>query len=155
MSSSCCNSNCDSSCCYSHFLHRVGEFFQPFLLLAIRLFWGYLLFETGSSKIADLAKTAAFFESVHIPFPALTSHIVGYIEIIGGICLMAGFATRLVSFLLIILLLVATFTAHNDLAFYAAPPFPFLVATATLFCFGPGLFSVDCILHKLFGRKTG
>lgn len=154
MNNCCNNSNCDTSCIFSHCLHRLGDFLQPFLLLAIRIFWGYLLFTTGSAKLADLPGTTAFFETLHIPFSSFTAHFVAYVELISGICLMAGFATRLVSLLVIIVMLTAIFTAHANLAFYNTPPFPFFFASLILFCFGPGQISLDFIIHKLFGKKS-
>lgn len=154
MSSSCCSNNCDSSCFICHALHRLGDFLQPFLLLAIRLFWGYLLFLTGSSKIADIAGTTAFFQSLNIPFSDVTAYIVGYIELISGIALMVGFATRFFSLAIIIVMLTAIFTAHRDLAFHLAPPFPFFFASLILFCFGAGQISLDYILQRLFCKKS-
>lgn len=151
----CCNtSSCDTSCFFCHALHRLGDFLQPFLLLAIRLFWGYLLFLSGSAKLADIAGTAAFFESIHIPYSAVTANIVAYVELISGICLIAGFATRFVSFVVIVVMLTAIYTAHQDVAFHAAPPFPFFFASLILFCFGAGQISLDFIVQKLFCKKS-
>lgn len=145
--------SCDISCLFCHWMHRLGNFLQPFLLLAIRLFWGYLLFLVGSGKLADIPGTTAFFESIHIPYSSFTAHFVAYVEIIGGICLMAGLATRFTSLVIIVLMLTAYFTAHQNLAFHAAPPFPFFFASLLLFCFGAGQISLDYIIQKLFCRK--
>ncbi len=152
-SSSCSHNNCDSSCFICHALHCLGDFLQPFLLLAIRLFWGYLLFLSGSLKLADIAGTSAFFHSLNIPFSEITAHIVAYTELVSGICLMAGFATRFFSLAIIVVMLTAIFTAHTDVAFHLAPPFPFFFASLILFCFGAGQISLDYILQRFFCKK--
>lgn len=154
MNSSNCSNNCDSCCFVCHILHRIGDFLQPFLLLAIRLFWGYMLFLAGSGKIADIAGTTTFFQTLNIPFSPVMSYIVGYTELISGICLMAGFATRFFSLAVIAVMLSAIFTAHPEMLFFQAPPFPFFFAALLLFCFGAGQISLDYILQRLFCKKT-
>lgn len=149
MSESNCSNSCDSPC----FLHKIGNFLQPFLLLAIRLFWGYLLFLSGSAKIADVSATAAFFESLKIPYSEGMSYLVGYTEMIGGICLMVGFLTRLVSLPLIAVMVTAYYTAHHAMDFQASPPFPFFFACLILFAFGAGQISLDYIFQRLFCKK--
>lgn len=153
MSDSNCSNSCDSSCFFTHFLHKIGNFLQPFLLLAIRLFWGYLLFLSGSAKVADVAATSAFFESLKIPYSEGVTYLVGYTEMVGGICLMLGFLTRLVSLPLIVVMITAYYTAHHAMSFQSSPPFPFFFACLILFCFGAGQISLDYIFQRFFCKK--
>ncbi len=153
MNTSNCSGSCDSSSFFAHKLHRIGEFLQPFFLLAIRLYFGYLLFIGGSGKIADIAGTTAFFEKLHIAYPNILSYVVGYTEMIGGACLIAGFLSRLVSIPLIIVMLTAIFTAHHAEVFHNSPPFPFLFACLVIFTFGAGQISIDYFINRIFCKK--
>ena len=148
-----CNTDCESSCGFTRCLHRIGEFLQSFLLLALRLYFGYLLFQTGSGKIADIAKTTAFFESLHIPVANLASYLVGYTEMIGGLCLMAGFLSRWITIPLIIVLTTAMLTAHKGQVVHEAGPFPFLLTCLVVFCFGAGYFSLDWLIGRFCCKK--
>ena len=74
--------------------------------------------------------------------------LAGILEVVGGICLVIGFKTRIVAFVLCGMMAVAYFMAHAPQSF-----FPVLNGgdAAILFCFvflylvfsGPGAWSVD------------
>jgi len=144
-------------------LIAIGNFLQDFFLLAIRLYWGFILQAAGYMKIGALAKTAQGFAALGIPFPEYNAYLVGSVEFIGGWCLILGFAARLVSIPLAILLLVALFTAHlagtsqflsNPLTFLVQPPLTFLLVVCTLFVFGPGRISLDFLIEKLAFKRA-
>jgi putative oxidoreductase len=129
---------------------------SPFLFL-IRLYWGWQLFQTGKGKLMDLSKPTQFFESLHIPFPHFSAVLVGSTEAIGGLLLLVGFASRLVSVPLMISLTVAYLTADLSLVknifndpdkFLAADEFLFLFAVLIVFIFGPGKFSLDWLIQR-------
>lgn len=138
-----------------------GESFSNFLLLAIRLFWGYSFFTTGLGKIENIQNVVKFFTSLGIPFPEFNAHLVAWVECVGGACLFFGFASRLVSIPLAFSMIVALFTAHFEITknlfvdpqkFIQETPFNYLLACLIVFAFGPGKFSIDYLLEKLFSK---
>jgi putative oxidoreductase len=73
--------------------------------------------------------------------------------------LLAGFASRLITIPLIVNFCVAYLTASREVllnifndpdAFVSDAAFLFLLASVIVFIFGPGAFSVDALIKKLF-----
>lgn len=140
-----------------------GESLQPFLLLIFRLIWGYLFFKSGLGKLENIDRVAAYFSSLGIPFPEASAYIVGWVECIGGLCFIVGFATRLVAIPLIINMIVAMLTAHWDSVTQAfqhpqqllsESPITFLIASLVLLAFGPGFISLDSLFARFFFSKS-
>jgi putative oxidoreductase len=132
---------------------------QSPVLLLIRIYWGWQFFLTGKGKLLDLAKPTEFFQSLGIPFPHAQAIIAGCTECFGGLLLLIGLGTRLVSIPMIILLIVAYLTADMDRVrvifsdpdkFVTADEFLFLFAVVIAFIFGPGKFSIDWLIGKKF-----
>ena len=91
-----------------------------------------------------------------IPFPQLNALISASIEFFGGICLILGLATRLVSVPLAVVMVVAIFTAQIEKVktlgdFLYLPEVLLLVIFVWLVFSGPGKVSVD----HFFARKLG
>ena len=127
---------------------------NPFLL-AIRLYWGWQLVESGWGKLTHLAKVTAYFTSLELPMPGVTAQFVSSLELVSGILLILGLASRLISVPLIINLIVAYITADRDALlsffsdpgkFYNADEFTFLFVALIVLIFGPGLFSLDALI---------
>lgn len=142
-------------------LATLGGWLQSPLLLIVRLWWGWSFFQTGKGKLMNLEKTAAFFESLHIPLPKVNAIAAGSVECVGGLLLLVGLGSRIVSVPLIFTMVVAYVTADNEAwhailsdpdKFTGATPFLFLFASLLIFAFGPGKLSVDALL---FGTKNG
>src|SRR5580692_9825254 len=89
---------------------------SPFLL-AFRLYWGWQLVQSGWGKLHHLDKVTSFFESLNLPAPGLTAHFVSGLELVGGILLILGLATRLTGLVLTVNMLVAYWTADRDALF--------------------------------------
>lgn len=132
---------------------------QSPLLLIIRLYWGWSFFQTGLGKLKNLERTTGFFASINIPMPKLNAIVAGSVECGGGLLLLLGLGTRVVSVPLMFTMIVAYITADNEAwhaiwkdtdKFTGAAPFLFLFATLIIFVFGPGKLSLDA----LFGAKT-
>jgi len=130
---------------------------QSFLLLVVRLYWSWEFFLTGKGKLMDLEKPTQFFQSLGIPFPHAQAILVGTTECFGGLLLLAGFCSRLISIPLMILLSVAYFTSDIDAVkvifsdpdkFLTAAEFQFLFAVVLAFAFGPGRFSIDWLIKR-------
>ena len=129
---------------------------SPFLL-AIRLWWGWSFFLTGKGKLMNLEKTTGFFTDLGLPLPKLNAIAAGSVECLGGLLLLAGLFSRLVSVPLMFTMIVAYATADREAVqaifgdpdkFTGAAPFLFLLASAIVFIFGPGKLSLDALLFK-------
>jgi putative oxidoreductase len=141
---------------------RILTYIQhPFLLL-IRLYWGWQFFITGRGKLMHLDRTADFFASLGIPMAKTNALMAGGTECVGGLLLLVGLASRVITVPLIVMMMVAYATAHPDQAkalfsdpedFLAAPPFLFLAASLIVLLFGPGVLSADGLLKGLLERR--
>jgi putative oxidoreductase len=130
---------------------------QSLLLLVIRLYWGWAFFLTGKGKFMDLSKLTQFFQSLGIPLPHAQAILAGTTECFGGLLLLVGLCSRLISIPLTILLTVAYLTADLDRVkmifsdpdkFLTADEFLFLFAVVLVFAFGPGKFSIDWLIER-------
>lgn len=140
-----------------------GNGLQPFLLLAMRLYWGYSFFKSGWGKLHDIPSTADFFESLNIPLPLFHAYVVSYVEMVGGMSLLLGLAARLFAIPLIINMIVALLTAHiavvenvweNPSDLIRASPFTYLLTSLIILAFGPGKISLDYLLEKFFQKDS-
>lgn len=140
-------------------LIALGNALRSPVLLVIRLYWGWEFFLTGKGKLADLSKPAQYFESLEIPFSHFSATIAGCTECFGGLLLLVGLASRLISIPLMVLLVTAYLTADIDAAraifsdpdkFLGAAEFQFLFAVVLVFIFGPGIFSLDALISRYF-----
>ncbi|CRX38122.1 Conserved putative membrane protein [Estrella lausannensis] len=134
-----------------------GDFFQHFVLLAFRLYFGYNFFLAGYQKFHNIKETAAFFGQLGIPLADAQAYLVASVEMACGILLIVGLASRLAAIPLIITMIVALLTAHskgafqifsNPSAFLSEMPVSYLIVSLVIFVFGAGWFSLD----YLFGR---
>lgn len=139
---------------YAKFVAVVSALQSPFLL-AVRLYWGYQLVQTGLGKLRHLDKITSFFQSLNIPLPGLNAHFVAGLEFFGGILLIIGLGSRVVGLLMSVNMFVAYWTAdHEALAsvfsdpgkFYVADPFTFLFVSLIILIFGAGFFSLDKVI---------
>src|SRR5262245_9194317 len=73
----------------------------------------FLLF--GFSKLTDFAGTVGYMGSLGLPAPALFTVLAIIIEIAGGLMVLVGYQTRLVSLGLATFVLVAAFIGHSQL----------------------------------------
>jgi putative oxidoreductase len=148
---------------YNSFFHYVAFGQSPFLL-AVRLYWGWQLIESGWGKLHHLDKVTEFFTSLALPMPAQTAVAISCLEFFGGIFLAIGLLSRLTSLALTVNLIVAYITADREALFsifsdpdkfYAAAPYTFLVASLIILFFGPGIFAVDTLLNRWFPALPG
>ena len=137
----------------------IGSNLQSLFLLWVRLTWGHQFYLTGMGKFHNIEQTAQYFASLGIAHPELQAHVVGTLEAAGGALLVVGLASRFISIPLLITLLVALGTAHiqifSGLHFLTDPaelaasaPFPFLMMTLLMICYGPGRISLDGWLKR-------
>ena len=90
--------------------------------------------------------------------------LAGATECFGGLFLMAGLASRLTTIPLIFTMIIAYVTVESDSLkaifsdpdkFTGATPFLFLFACVIVFVFGPGVFSLDWVIGKIYAKRTG
>jgi len=138
-------------------LDRAAGYLQDPLLLGIRLYWGWQFFNTGKGKLGNLEGTTEFFSELGLPFAKLNAIMAGSTECFGGLLLLIGLFSRVISVPLIATMTVAYLTAHLDVvktiwsdsdSFVTAAPFLFLLASVIVFTFGPGKFSIDEVLRR-------
>jgi len=139
----------------------VSKLQSPFLLI-IRLYWGWQFFLTGKGKLMNLDRTANFFASLHIPMPRLNAVLAGSTECFGGLLLLLGLGSRIVTIPLIFTMIIAYATAESDKLhhlfskpdeFVSADPFLFMLTAIIVLIFGPGVFSLDALLARIRGKK--
>ena len=142
-----------------HLLAKIGGFFRSPVLLLVRLAWGFQLYESGLGHLTHVEKTARFFQSLHIPYPELNVYLSGATELVGGILLMLGLFSRLISVPLLFNFCVAYATASRDsvreLLHFQKPDdfindsaFPFLVTSLLILTFGPGKIALDALFFR-------
>lgn len=129
-----------------------------FGLLALRVVTGLVFFMHGYQKLFDsgIAATQAGFNAMGAPLPDITAVIVTFVELIGGLALMAGILTPIVGALLAIDMVGAFFITHVENGFFAANGGFELVlilgaAAFALVLTGPGSFALDSLV-SLPGR---
>lgn len=138
-------------------LTKAGGLLQSPLLLALRLYWGWSFAQTGWGKLMHLDRTAGYFASLGLPAPKLNAIMAGGTECLGGLLLLLGLASRLVSVPLACVMIVAYATADKEAVqalfsdpeqFVTAAPFLFLLTAVLVLAFGPGRFSLDAWLKR-------
>jgi putative oxidoreductase len=147
---------------YASYVSLVSKLQSPFLLI-IRLYWGWQFFVAGKGKLLNLDRTAGFFATLNIPAPRLNAILAGSTECFGGLLLLLGLGSRIVTVPLIFTMLVAYFTADPDKikgifakpdAFVTAAPFLFMLTAIIVLIFGPGCFSLDALIARMCGEKN-
>jgi putative oxidoreductase len=135
---------------------------QSLLLLAMRLYWGWQFFQTGKGKLINFDRTVEFFTSLNIPLPALNAALAGTTECLGGLLLILGLGSRLVSLQLAVVMVVAYLTADAEALhsiftkpddFTTASPFLFLLTALIVAFFGAGKWSLDEVVHRFLAKR--
>lgn len=147
-----------------HFLLSFGGNLQSIFLFWMRLTWGREFYLSGMGKLQAIEKTTIFFTSLNIPKPLFHAYLVGGIEAIGGFLLIIGFASRLISIPLALIMFAAFSVAHSQvfidfhfvkepLSLVAEAPYPFLITSLLVLLFGPGRISVDAFIKRWAERQ--
>jgi putative oxidoreductase len=136
---------------------------QSPLLLAIRLYWGWQLAQSGWGKLHNVDRVTDFFTSLNLPHPHFTAVFISLVELVGGILFALGLGSRLVPLVLFVNMTMAYWTADREAfgnivsdpgKFYAADPYTFWFASLVVLIFGPGYWAVDTVLSRFFGRRS-
>ncbi len=123
-------------------------------LLALRLFIGGIFFVYGITKIKNFDNYVTLFaDTIAMPFPIFNLYLVIFVEVVGGLMLIVGVLSRVVSIPLIITMFVAMLTVNINNGFSASKfgveiNLAYIVILFIIFAFGSGRFSVDSKILK-------
>jgi putative oxidoreductase len=139
---------------YGQFVDKVSRWSDCSALLT-RLVVGFVFAQSGWGKLHHLDKVAEFFTSLGIPAAHIQAPFVALVELIGGLCLIFGFVTRLAAIPLIGTMIVAIVTAkRGDINEFSdllgMSEFLYIVLFVALITYGPGKYSID---QRVFKKK--
>jgi putative oxidoreductase len=99
------------------------DFLAPLLL---RLFLASVFISAGWNKASSFDSTVAWFGNpdwgLGLPLPTLMAFLATATELVGGILLLLGLATRYLAIPLMITMLVAMFAVHGENGWFAIAP---------------------------------
>ena len=152
-------------------LRGVAENFQSLALLVLRIGIGFGLWFSAYGHLTHVDDMVKRFTEWGVPLPRLNVYVSGVTEATGGILLVLGLATRMISIPLFFNFVVAYATASRDefsrlFGFsHGKGPWdawadvvndnamPFLVASLVTFAFGAGKVSLDYLLAITVFRR--
>ena len=128
---------------YSSLMLNVG-------LLSLRVGFGLTMaFAHGLGKIPPKDGFIGYLGSMGLPAPLAMGWMAGLSELVGGLFIAIGLATRWSAASLTVTMAVAFFMAHG------ADPFQkkelslmYMITFLVLFLTGPGKFSIDGLINK-------
>ncbi len=123
--------------------------------LSLRLAVGVVLAYHGWLKVGDVSGFAGFVDSLGIPAPDLMAYVVTYLELLGGIALIVGVATRYVAGLFVIEMVFTIALVKLDVGLIASEggvgaelDLLILAIALSLVLTGAGRWSVDPLLTE-------
>ena len=132
--------------------------YGDFIALVARVCIGWLFLVNGWAKVMNIAGFTAYLTNLKVPSPSLWAWSAMLSELLIGIALILGLATRYASLYTFIYLLIATALAHRYWEYPQAQQLNqynhFLKNVAMmggallLYVTGPGRFSVDRWLRR-------
>ncbi len=138
---------------------------SPAAPLVVRIVLGVLFIYHGVDKVdAGLENVEAAFDSWGVPAAAIAARAVAVFEIVGGVALIVGLATRVIAAAFIVQLIGALVYVKQDLGILSSQPMPgaeldlaYLGGLVTLLLLGPGWLSVDerIRLEPAAGARAG
>ena len=117
--------------------------------LLLRIVLGLVFLANGFTKFqGGIGNTAGWFESIGIP--GFLAYAVGTIEFVGGIAIILGLGTRIVSLLFGIIMVGAIFTVNLPAGFLNGYVFDLvlLVLAVHIVLNGSKLLSLDHLIFK-------
>lgn len=117
-------------------------------ILIGRIFLSMMFIVAGYGKLTAIAGTAGWFESLGLPMPTVVTVLVGLLELVGGLAILAGFQTRIAALAVAAFTVAATLVAHTDFAdqmqqLLFMKNLSITGGLLVLAAFGAGAFSVD------------
>ena len=87
--------------------------YNPMLPLLSRILLGALFLVAGVRKFMFFAGSAGYFAKLGFPAPEVMTWVAITVEILGGLLLIIGWRTRLVAWVLVLFVAIATGMAHR------------------------------------------
>ena len=130
---------------------------QDFLLLVARILIGLIFVMSGWRKLMDIP---AFLKTMpNRGLPDFLGYVAPPVEFLGGLFIVFGFATRYAALIMLLFMIIATFSSHrywtySDPGQYTAQSSNFWKNVAMsggillLFVIGAGRYAVDAMLPR-------
>jgi putative oxidoreductase len=138
---------------------RLAVAWQDFLLLVGRVMIGWIYVQSGWRKMGDIPGFASSMPRRGLP--EFLGYIAPPVEVIGGLAILLGFATRYGALLILLFTIIATFSSH---AYWSVPDaqrgaqhtqfwknVTMMGGLVVLFVTAGGRISLD---HLLFRKKS-
>ena len=119
-----------------------------------RLVIAAVFIPSGWGKLHSLPDVINYFTTLGIPFPEYQAPFVAGVELVCGLMVLFGFATRLASFMLINTMVVAIITAiwpeaEGIVDLFAKDEAVYMAILTHLIIVGGGTLSLDALLPRL------
>src|SRR5262249_38470997 len=139
---------------------RVATSLQWLPPTVARLTLGLVFIESGWGKLHNLAKVIEFFGSLGIPAPQIQAPFSASMELVCGLLMLLGLATRVASLPLIVIMVVALATArrpdvHGLSDLFGTIEFLYIALALWLGAFGAGPISVDAVIARRMDAGSG
>lgn len=130
-------------------------------LTVLRVVLGVVFIAHGAQKFAQgIPNVTQGFAGMGVPLADVAAPLVAGLELIGGVFLVLGVATRVVGALLAVDMVVAGLLAHSTAGFFSQDGgFEYVLVLAVgslaVALTGPGRFSLDALLLLATRRRRG
>ena len=126
--------------------------------LLARVTVGWVFATTGWGKLHNIEKIVDYFRDLGIPHPELQAPFAAGNELVCGVLILVGLATRIASIPLIIVMLVAIRTAQwenvdSPAALLGLVEWAYVALFAWLAISGPGPISLDYLIGRATNRE--
>jgi putative oxidoreductase len=124
-------------------------------LLVLRIAIGAIIIAHGAQKVFfyGFAGTGGSFAEMGVPLASIAGPVVGLVELIGGVLIVLGLATRVAALAVAIDMLVATILVHLPYGIFIADggfelTLALLASSIAFVLAGAGRISIDALLTR-------